>query len=57
MTSHLVKLFTQPNSAWADIRHDEEAHPLHYFSHLLLLALIPAVCLVIWITSVGCSLA
>lgn len=57
MTSHLVKLFTQPNSAWADIRHDEEVHPRHYLSHLLLLALIPTVCLFIGITSVGWSLA
>jgi hypothetical protein len=57
MTSHLVQLFTQPNSAWADIRHDEEAHPRHYLSHLLLLALIPTVCLFIGITSVGWSLA
>ncbi|MFZ0152989.1 Yip1 family protein [Pseudomonas sp.] len=56
MASHLMKLFTQPNHAWLDIRHDEEQHPRHYFIHLLLMGLIPPVCLFIGMTAVGWSL-
>jgi hypothetical protein len=57
MSAPLVKLFTQPNFAWTDIRKEEEAHPRHYLAHLLILALIPAVCLYIGTTYVGWSLA
>ncbi len=57
MSAPLVKLFTQPNYAWTEIRQEEEAHPRHYLAHLLLLALIPAVCLFIGTTYVGWSLA
>jgi hypothetical protein len=57
MSAHFVKLFTQPNFAWTDIRKDEEEHPRHYLGHLLLLALIPTVCLFIGTTRVGWSLA
>ncbi|WP_085656810.1 Yip1 family protein [Pseudomonas sp. B11(2017)] len=57
MSAPIIKLFTQPNFAWSDIRREEEAHPRHYLAHLLLLALIPAVCLFIGTTSVGWSLA
>jgi len=57
MSAPIVKLFTQPNFAWTDIRHEEEAHPRHYLAHLLLLALIPTVCLFIGTTQVGWSLA
>ncbi len=57
MSAPIVKLFTQPNFAWTDIRREEEAHPRHYLAHLLLLALIPAVCLFIGTTYVGWSLA
>ncbi|QXE10113.1 MULTISPECIES: Yip1 family protein [Pseudomonas] len=57
MSAPLIKLFTQPNFAWADIRREEEAHPRHYLAHLLLLALIPAVCLFLGTTYVGWSLA
>ncbi|CAI8735110.1 putative inner membrane protein [Pseudomonas sp. IT-347P] len=57
MSAPLIKLFTQPNFAWTDIRREEEAHPRHYLAHLLILALIPAVCLFIGTTYVGWSLA
>ena len=57
MSAPIVKLFTQPNFAWTDIRKEEEAHPRHYLAHLLLLAMIPAVCLFIGTTYVGWSLA
>lgn len=57
MSAPFVRLFTQPNFVWTDIRKEEEAHPRHYLAHLLLLALIPAVCLFIGTTYVGWSLA
>lgn len=57
MSAPIIKLFTQPNFAWTDIRREEEAHPRHYLAHLLLLALVPAVCLFIGTTYVGWSLA
>jgi len=57
MSAPLIKLFTQPNFAWTDIRREEEAHPRHYLAHLLVLALIPSVCLFIGTTYVGWSLA
>ena len=57
MSAPIVKLFTRPNFAWTDIRREEEAHPRHYLAHLLILALIPAVCLFIGTTYVGWSLA
>jgi hypothetical protein len=57
MSAPLIKLFTQPNFVWTDIRREEEAHPRHYLAHLLLLALIPAVCLFLGTTYVGWSLA
>jgi hypothetical protein len=57
MSAPIVKLFTQPNFAWTDIRKEEEAHPRHYLAHLLLLALIAPVCLFIGTKYVGWSLA
>jgi hypothetical protein len=57
MTAHFIKLFTQPEHAWRDIRQDEDQHPRHYLAHLLVLALIPALCLYIGTTQVGWSLA
>jgi hypothetical protein len=57
MSAPIVKLFTQPNFAWTDIRKEEEAHPRHYLAHLLMLALIPPVCLFFGTTYVGWSLA
>ena len=57
MSAPIVKLFTQPNFAWTDIRKEEEAHPRHYLAHLILLAVIPAICLYIGTTYVGWSLA
>lgn len=56
MTSHLLKLFTQPADAWLEIRHEEEQHPLHYLAHLLPMALIPPICLFIGVVAVGWSL-
>ena len=35
MSAPIVKLFTQPNFAWTDIRREKEAHPRHYLAHLL----------------------
>ncbi|MBT2339889.1 MULTISPECIES: Yip1 family protein [Pseudomonas] len=57
MSALFVKLFTHPEFAWKEIREEEQAHPRHYLAHLLLLALIPAVCLFIGITWTGWSLA
>lgn len=57
MSASFVKLFTNPEFAWKDIREQEQAHPRHYLGHLLLLALIPAVCLFIGVTWTGWSLA
>ncbi|MCW2271202.1 MULTISPECIES: Yip1 family protein [Pseudomonas] len=57
MTTHLLKLFTHPGDAWIDIRHEEEQHPRHYLPHLLVFALIPALCLFIGTTRFGWSLA
>ncbi|ROL64900.1 Yip1 family protein [Pseudomonas vranovensis] len=57
MSTHLVQLFTHPADAWMEIRQEEELHPRHYLPHLLLMALIPALCLFIGTTSIGWSLA
>ncbi|MCJ8206837.1 Yip1 family protein [Pseudomonas sp. RGM2987] len=57
MSASFVKLFTNPEFAWKDIREQEQAHPRHYLGHLLLLALIPAVCLFFGVTWTGWSLA
>lgn len=57
MTAHFIKLFTQPEHAWRDIRQDEEKTPRQYLVHLLLLALIPPVSLYLGTTLVGWSLA
>ena len=56
MTPEFISLFTRPDRAWETIRQKEDAHSLHYLMHLLLLALIPAVCLFIGVTFVGWSL-
>jgi len=53
MTPYFVSLFTHPDQAWEEIRHEEEIHSWHYIGHLLLLALIPAVCLFIGTTQTG----
>lgn len=57
MTPHFLNLFTHPDTAWHEIRQEEERHSAHYLGHLLLLALIPAVALYIGTTEVGWSLA
>ena len=56
MTPEFISLFTRPDRAWETIRQKEDAHSLYYLMHLLLLALIPAVCLFIGVTIVGWSL-
>jgi hypothetical protein len=56
MTPHFLNLFTHPDTAWYEIRREEERHPAHYLGHLLLLALIPAVSLFIGTTEIGWSL-
>lgn len=57
MNSPLLKLFTHPADAWIDIRRAEEDHPQQYLPRLLLLALIPALCLLVGTTTYGWSLA
>jgi len=57
MKAHLVKLLTHPDYAWVDIRQEEERQPRHYLPHLLLWALLPALCLFIGVTWTGWSLA
>lgn len=57
MAPHFLTLFTRPDAAWHEIRQEEERNSVHYLSHLLLLALIPAVSLFIGTTEVGWSLA
>ncbi|MHA6160463.1 Yip1 family protein [Pseudomonas sichuanensis] len=57
MNSPLLKLFTHPADAWIEIRRAEEDHPQQYLPRLLLLALIPALCLLVGTTTYGWSLA
>src|SRR5690606_33252412 len=57
MTPPFLNLFSHPDTAWHEIRQEEERHSAHYLGHLLLLALIPAVALYIGTTEVGWSLA
>ncbi|MFF7110451.1 Yip1 family protein [Pseudomonas sichuanensis] len=57
MNSPLLKLFTDPADAWIDIRRAEEDRPQQYLPRLLLLALIPALCLLVGTTTYGWSLA
>lgn len=56
MKTHFVKLLTQPESAWVQIRSEEQRKPRQYLPHLLLWALVPALCLFIGVTQVGWSL-
>src|SRR5476651_1814792 len=57
MHAHFIKLFTQPEQAWRDIREEEEQQPRRYLLHLVVLALIPVVSLYIGTTRFGWSLA
>jgi len=57
MNSPLLKLFTHPDDAWIDIRRAEEDHPQQYLPRLLLIALVPAVCLLVGTSTFGWSLA
>jgi len=56
MIPHFVTLLTRPDRAWADIRRDEEKNSSNYLVHLLLWALLPAVCMFIGTRYVGWSL-
>ena len=56
MIPHLVTLLTRPDQAWADIRRDEEKNSSNYLVHLLLWALLPAICMFIGTRYVGWSL-
>lgn len=56
MTPEFISLFTRPDRAWETIRQKEDANSLHYLTHLLVLALIPAVCLFVGVTFVGWTL-
>ncbi len=57
MSTHLIKLFTQPEQSWTEIRKEEEQKPRNYLPHLLFLGLIPPFALFIGTTRVGWSLA
>lgn len=57
MKPHVIRLFSEPEQAWTQIRTEEEQHPRHYLLHLLLWALLPAACLFVGIAFVGWSLA
>jgi len=56
MTPHLFTLLTRPDKAWTDIRRDEASNSSNYLLHLLLCALLPAVCMFIGTRLVGWSL-
>lgn len=56
MTPHLITLLTHPDRAWTDIRRDEEKRSSNYLLHLLLFALLPALCMFIGTRYVGWSL-
>ena len=49
MIPHFMTLLTRPDQAWADIRRDEEKNSSNYLVHLLLWALLPAICMFIWL--------
>lgn len=57
MSTHLIKLFTQPDRSWTEIRKEEEHKPRNYWPHLIFLGLIPPFALFIGTTRVGWSLA
>ncbi|MGY4531132.1 hypothetical protein ACVW0Y_000235 [Pseudomonas sp. TE3786] len=57
MSTHLIKLFTQPDHSWTEIRKEEEQKPRNYLPHLIFLGLIPPFALFIGTTRVGWSLA
>ncbi|MBP8185128.1 MAG: YIP1 family protein [Pseudomonas sp.] len=55
MIHHVWGLFTHPDEEWQDIRGDEESISHMYFTHVLLLAAIPAISAYIGTTKVGWS--
>jgi hypothetical protein len=57
MSTHLIKLFTQPDHVWTEIRKEEEQKPRNYWPHLVFLGLIPPFALFVGTTRVGWSLA
>src|SRR3989344_2443593 len=56
MIPHFFTLLTRPDKAWTDIRRDEEKNSSNYLVHLLLWALLPAICMFIGTRYVGWSL-
>jgi uncharacterized membrane protein YwzB len=56
MHAHFYTLLTRPDHAWKAIRDEEQHNSANYLMHLLLLALIPAVCMFIGTRWVGWSL-
>ncbi|MCF7202143.1 Yip1 family protein [Pseudomonas oligotrophica] len=56
MIPHFFTLMTRPDQAWTEIRRDEEKNSSNYLLHLLLWALLPAVCMFIGTRLVGWSL-
>jgi len=53
MINHVVGLFTHPKQEWKAIRGEEESISHMYFTHILFLAAIPAVCAYIGTSQVG----
>lgn len=56
MIPHFFSLMTRPDQAWSRIRQDEERNSSNYLLHLLLWALLPAVCMFIGTRYTGWSL-
>ncbi|WP_313054171.1 Yip1 family protein [Pseudomonas lopnurensis] len=56
MIPYFFTLLTRPDQAWAGIRRDEEKNSSNYLVHLVLWALLPAVCMFIGTRYVGWSL-
>lgn len=54
--NHIWGIFTHPDDEWQTIRGEPNTLGRHYFSHALILALIPAVCGYIGVTQVGFSI-
>ncbi|UVE16548.1 YIP1 family protein [Pseudomonas sp. LS44] len=53
MIHHVLGLFTHPDQEWQEIRGEEESISHMYFTHVLILAAIPAVSAYIGTTQVG----
>lgn len=57
MIHHVWGLFAHPDQEWQEIRGEETSISRMYLTHILILALIPAVCAYIGTTQVGWSIA